>query len=359
MPIMPIEHIPDWEKRLARHDAFWQREIIDRPVICITLPKQDQRHPSPPAKTWQSQRERWEDAEYIADLSLAHVMNTEYLGDALPMCFPNLGPDVFSAFLGAELEYGETTSWSKPFLHDWRDAAKIQFSEDNYYWRKILEMTDAMLAAGKGKFYTGITDLHPGGDAIAALRDPMQLNIDLVDSPQEVKKLLSHVTGIYLRVFDFFCDKLQAAGQAISSWPGIVSSRRWYVPSNDFSCMISKEMFDEFFLDGIAAECRHTQASIYHLDGPGALRHLDSLLAIPELNAIQWVPGAGQGRAVDWLPVYKKCQAAGKGLQIGLEVDEWDVIQQELRPEGLWLRIHGIRSSSEADALLRQATKWR
>jgi len=359
MAIMPIEHISDWEKRLARQDAFWQREIINRPVICITLPKQNQRYPSPPATIWHSQRERWEDAEYIAALSLARVMNTEYLGDALPACWPNLGPDVFSAFLGAELEYGETTSWSKPILHDWRDAAKIRFSEGNYYWRKILEMTDAMLAVGKGKFYTGITDLHPGGDAIAALRDPMQLNIDLVDSPQEVKKLLNHVTEVYLRIFDFFCDKLQAAGQAISSWPGIVSSRRWYVPSNDFSCMISKEMFDEFFLEGIAAECRHTQASIYHLDGPGALRHLDSLLAIPELNAIQWVPGAGHGRAVDWLPVYKKCQAAGKGLQIGLHVDEWDTIRQELRPEGLWLSIHGIRSPNEADALLRQATKWR
>ena len=158
MAIMPIEHISDWEKRLARQDAFWQREIINRPVICITLPKQNQRYPSPPATIWHSQRERWEDAEYIAALSLARVMNTEYLGDALPACWPNLGPDVFSAFLGAELEYGETTSWSKPILHDWRDAAKIRFSEGNYYWRKILEMTDAMLAVGKGKFYTGITD---------------------------------------------------------------------------------------------------------------------------------------------------------------------------------------------------------
>ncbi|MCX7935253.1 MAG: CBS domain-containing protein, partial [Planctomycetota bacterium] len=304
-------------------------------------------------------RERWEDAEYVAELAVANVMNTDYLGDALPACWPNLGPDVFSAFLGTELEYGETTSWSKPILHDWRDAPKIRFSEDNYYWRKILEMTDALLAAGKNKFYTGITDIHPGGDAIAALRDPLQLNMDLIDSPAEVKRLLHYVNEVYFRVFDFFCDKLQGAGQAITSWPGIVSTRRWYVPSNDFSCMISKQMFDEFFLDGIAAECRHTAASVYHLDGPGALQHLDSLLAIPELNAIQWVPGAGHGGVKEWLSVYKKCQAAGKGLQIFLSVDEWEIIRKELRPEGLWLGIYGLRNAEEAETLLRQATRWR
>ncbi len=359
MSIMPIERISDWEKRLARQDAFWQREIIDRPVICITLPRQEKRYPTPKPKDWKSQRERWEDSEYIAELAVANVMNTEYLGDALPVAWPNLGPDVFSAFLGAELEYGETTSWSKPILHDWRNALKVSFSEDNYYWRKILEMTDALLVAGKGRFYTGITDLHPGGDAIAALRDPLQLNLDLVDAPHEVKKLLGYVNEVYFRVFDFYCDKLQTAGQAISSWPGIVSTRRWYVPSNDFSCMISKEMFDEIFLPGIAAECRHTEASIYHLDGPNALQHLDSLLAIPELSAIQWVPGAGHGSAKDWLPIYKKCQAAGKGLQIGVSVDEWEIIRKELRPEGLWLGIYGLRRAEEAEALLRQAAKWR
>ncbi len=47
------------------------------------------------------------DAEYVAQCALAGVMNTAYLGDALPCAMPNLGPEVFSAFFGCELEYGE------------------------------------------------------------------------------------------------------------------------------------------------------------------------------------------------------------------------------------------------------------
>ncbi len=129
----------------------------------------------------------------------------------------------------------------------------------------------------------------------------------------------------------------------MTNWSGIVSAKKWYVPSNDFSCMISEALFDEVFLPGIAEECRFFEASIYHLDGPNALRHLDRLLAIPELNAIQWVYGAGNGRVSDWMPVYKKVQAAGKGFQLHPEPDELDLIFSELRPEGVWLEIIGVK----------------
>jgi hypothetical protein len=356
---MPIENIPDWERRLARQDAFWAREVIDRPVVTFTLRRPNPEYPWPASKKWPALRDRWMDTPYMVESAVAGVMNTEYLGDALPSAWPNLGPEVFSAFFGCELVYGATTSYAVPILNDWADAGNLRFSQDNFYWRKILEMTDALLAAGKGKFYTGITDLHPGSDAIAAFRDPQQLNMDLIDAPQQVKALLDRVTDIYFRIFDFYYDKLRAADQAICTWAGIVSTNKWYVPSNDFSCMISKRMFDDVFLPGIIRECRHMQASIYHLDGPAALRHLDSLLDIPELNAISYVYGAGHGRASDWMHVYRKCQAAGKGLQIGVGLDELDFFMENLRPQGLWLSLGGVRDREQADAVLKRLTHWK
>jgi hypothetical protein len=358
--LMPIDHIDDWERRLARADAFWQREIIDRPVVCISLPKERPLRPAPAERGWPSLRERWMDAEYQAEAALAHVENTDYLGDALPTAWPNLGPEVFSAFFGAELEYGETTSWSKPNLEDWADAEKLEFSEQNPYYVKLLEMTDAMLEVGRGKFYTGLTDLHPGGDAIVAFRDPMNMNLDMIESLDEVKALLARINDTYLTVFEELWGRLSAARQACTAWIGIVSSRKYYIPSNDFSCMISKDMFDEVFLPGIRRECQALEASIYHLDGPQALRHLDSLLEIPELNAIQWVYGAGNGPVTRWMDVYKRCQAAGKGLQIySLRTDELDVVMKELRPEGLWLGFEDVRNREHAEHLIERVTRWR
>ena len=356
---MPIDHIPDWEQRLARQDAFWSRQILDRPVVVITLPSPNPAYPTPKPREHASLRDRWMDTDYAVQKALAEVMNTEHLADALPNVWPNLGPEAFSAFMGCELEFGETTSWSIPNLQDWTQVDNIQLSEDSPYWLKMLEMTDALLELGRHTFYTGITDLHPGADAIAAFRDPHVLCLDMLEAVEEVKALLSRVTRTYLKVYDFFCEKLSAAGQAIASWPGIVSSRKWYAPSNDFSSMISKPMFDNVFLPGIVEECRHMEASIYHLDGPGALRHLDSLLEIEELNAIQWVCGAGHGRASDWMPVYKRCQDAGKGLQITLEVDELDLFMENLHPEGLWIAFSGVRDRHHAEFLLRKVSRWR
>ncbi|MBI5092205.1 MAG: trimethylamine corrinoid protein 2 [Candidatus Hydrogenedentes bacterium] len=358
--VTPIEHIADWEQRLARQDAFWSREILDRPVVQITLPRPNPAFPFPKEKQYASLRDRWLDAQYVAERAVAGVMNTEYLGDALPCAWPNLGPEVFSAFFGQEMEYGPDTSWSIPNLDDWAQADTLLFSEDNFYWRKLIEMTDALLEAGRGKFYTGLTDLHPGADAVAAFRDPQRLNLDLLEYPDDVKRLLDRVEREYFRVFDYFYDKLSGAGQAIATWAGIVSSKKWYVPSNDFSCMVSEAMFEEFFISGIEAEIRHMEASIYHLDGPQALRHLDRLLAIPELNAIQWVYGAGNGRATDWIPIYRRCQNAGKGIQLfGVTQEDLDILMANLRPEGIWMSADGIRDRATAEEFLKRVSRWR
>lgn len=354
--LMGFDWIPDWDKRLARQDAFWHGAIIDRPVISLALAEPDPAYPAPAAKTHATERERWLDAGYVADCALHTVMNKGYMGDALPYVMPNLGPEVFSAFFGTELEYGPSTAWSIANLTDWKDVNQLRFSIDNFYWKKTLEMTDALLAIGHGKFYTGVTDLHPGGDAITAFRDPLRLNMDMLDCVDNVKALLKRVDSTFLDVFDYFMDLLQSHGQAITTWPGITSTKRWHVPSNDFSCMISKTMFDEVFLPGIAAECEHAEASIYHLDGPNALQHLDSLLAIKRLNAIQWIPGAGHGDQ-DWTWVHQKCQAAGKGIQVMTSSQNLDQIMQTLRPEGAWLRCT-VKSREEGEFVLKRISQW-
>jgi len=356
--MMPIKGIEDWEQRIGRQDAFWDRAVIDRPVVVMTLPKEQPVYPWPKEKSYASVLDRWMDTDRIVESALAGAVNTEFLGDALPTAWPNLGPELFSAFFGMEMEYTADTSWGIPNLRDWPEADRLELSTDNYYWKKLLEITDALMEAGRGKYYVGFTDFHPGGDAIAAFRDPMQLNMDLLACPKEVKSLLRRINAAYFEVFDFYCEKFKAAEQACTSWPGIVSSRKWYVPSNDFSCMVSKEMFDAVFLPGIVEECRHLEASIYHLDGPAALRHLDSLLQIKELNAIQWVYGAGRGIASDWLHVYKRCQTAGKGIQLGIGFDELDCIVSNLRPEGVWMSVT-VRDRAQADAVLARVRTWK
>jgi len=59
--------------------------------------------------------------------------------------------------------------------------------------------------------------------------------------------------------------------------------------------MISPEMARECVYPAIAKEAEYLDRCYYHLDGTGALPHLDWLLTQPNIHGIQWVYGANKG----------------------------------------------------------------
>jgi len=353
---------PDFEEVLERYEAWWDCAIIDRPLVCMSFPKDpSERKPYPKGKNYSSHFEQWMDIEYRVERTAVGLNNSVHFADKLPVAWPNLGPEIFSAFYGCPMVYTATTSWSEPILEDWTKEStdKLQLDTNNFYFRKIMEMTEAFIEMGKGKFIVGYTDIHPGGDAIAAFRDPQQLCIDLIEHPAEVKTLCERITDDFIRVFDIFYEKLSAAGMPSTSWCPATCKGKYHIPSNDFSCMVSDEMFEEIFLPGIIRECQHMSRCIYHLDGPEALRYLDRLLEIPEIHAIQWVPGAGQSHWTNWIEVYQKIQKANKALQLSVSVKDLELIFEVLRPEGVWLsHVSGINNREEAEAALKAISRW-
>lgn len=351
---------PDFDQVLDRYEAWWECAIIDRPLASITFPKPPDAQMPWPEKTHATFRARWMDTEFVVERTVANLTNRVFFADALPIAWPNLGPEVFSAFYGCPLEFGETTSWSEPVLEDWspESVAKLHLDTDSVYFRKLMEITDALLDVGRGKFIVGYTDIHPGGDAIAAFRDPQRLCIDMIEHPAEIKALVERVTDDFLSVYDIFYEKLSAAGMYSTSWLPATCRGKYHIPSNDFSCMVSNTMFEETFLPGIVRECRHMDRNIYHLDGPRALRFLDALLAVPEIHAIQWVAGAGRDYWADWVHVFRRIQAANKAFCLYAPVQDLDRIFDALRPEGAWLILSGIHDREMAEAALTKIARW-
>lgn len=351
---------PDFDQVLERYEAWWDCQIIDRPLVSISFPKPASEQVSVPESNHASFRDRWLDTDFVVERTNALLSNTVHFADALPVAYPNLGPEIFSAFYGCPLHFGDHTVWSEPILKDWdeEEAAGLNIDENGFYYSKIVELYDALVEAGKDKFIVGYTDFHPGGDAIAAFRDPQRLCIDTLERPGEIKKLCDRITDDFLRVFDQFHRKIIADGMHSSTWLPAACKGKFHVPSNDFSCMISTEMFEELFVPGIIRECKHMDRNIYHLDGPQALRHLDLLLAIPEIHAIQWVPGAGQEHWGNWIEVYQKIQNAGKALCLNLPAGDIEKFCELFRPEGVWLTLTGIPDEDVADAVLKRIAKW-
>ena len=354
-----FEFKPDYATTYERMQAFWRNDVLDRPLTMFTLYKPPAEQAALPESLHASSAERWLDAQFQADWALANLSNQDFLGDTLPIAYPNLGPEIFSAFYGCPIHFGDYgTSWSEPILEDWSTYGELKLDWHHPLLQKLEAMTDALLAVGKDKFIVGMTDWHPGGDALAAFRDPARLALDMVDHLDAVKILLERIEADYFTVYDHFFHKLRQHGQPITSWTPLVHAGKYYIPSNDFSIMISSRMYDEIFLPGIRRECQFLERSIYHLDGPGALRHLDSILSIPELNALQWVPGAGREIFSQWVQVYRKVQAAGKGIQVTCRLEEIQTVMQTLNPRGMFLQVGGVPDRESGAALLQELESW-
>jgi hypothetical protein len=355
---MQLSLKPDFEKTKKRIDAFWNCEIVDRPPVSITLPKEN---PKPlPSKEYKTHRDRWLDIEFRAEQMDIEVENRIYFADGVPTVFPNMGPEIFSAWCGCGYEFGETTTWSVPCIEDWEaDSHKAKFDPEHPLFKATVKFTELLIERGKGKFIVGLTDFHPGGDHIAALRDPANLAIDMLENLDHVIDKLKSSYKEFFHVYDIFYNMIREAGMPITSWLPLFHEGRYYIPSNDFSCMISEKMFNEVFLPGIIKECQFYDRSIYHLDGPDALRHLDSILDIKELNAVQWVCGAGNEGFAKWVEVYQKIQNKGKGIQLNITLDELPMVFETLRPEGIWFAdIYGIRDIDTAERVLKRIEAW-
>jgi hypothetical protein len=350
---------PDFEKARLRYAAFWQRAILDRPPVDIAFTKEDAR--PIPFKEYSSWDEKWLDVDFRAEQQAAWLEATEFMGDALPVAWPNLGPEIYSAWCGCDYHFTEGSGWSQPCVADWdKDIGRARLDMNHPLFKLCERYTRNLLELGRGKFLVGLTDFHSGGDHVAALRDPQQLAIDMVENVDHVKAELVRSQVEYFMAYDHFYGMIKSGGSLACSWMGsLFGEGKFYIPSNDFSCMVSKRMFDEVFLEGIAAECRFLDQSIYHLDGPGALRHLESLLEIRELGAVQWVCGAGNEGFHRWVEVYRKIQRAGKGIIIYPTLEELPMVFETLRPEGvLFGSVGGVGDRETAEEVLKRIEKW-
>jgi hypothetical protein len=350
---------PDFDRVVERMLAWFECEILDRPVVQIVAPKAAREQRPLPARHHATLEERWTDVEYVVERADAEIANTCYLGEAVPLFFPNLGPELLANMLGCGIEFGETTTWSVPLIRTWDEPWRdLKVDPDNRWLKTLLRMTRLGLEVGRGKWITGLTDFHPGGDLLAALRDPQNLAMDLIDCPDRIKELMDVLDPAYYRVYEAQYDLMREAGQGTTTWLPAYSPGRYYPTSNDFSCMISKKAFDEFFLEELAREWAWLDHSLYHLDGPGAIRHLDSLLDAPDLHGIQWVPGANSGPAAQWINLLKRIQSAGKCIHYSISAEEVDVLMEHLRPQGIMFHIcaSGVE---EAKAVLSRIENWR
>jgi len=306
-----------WAAIRRRYAAWWAGEL-DGPLLSITVSGYDPQRPEPelPARAFTSFYDAEVSPESIVDRWDYDLSGQRFFGDAFPQVWPNFGPGVAAAFLGCRLVNGEATSWFVPDHPVGVHELSLHYNEDSFWFQRVAELYRVSANRWGGLVQLGMTDLGGSLDIISSFRPGEALLLDLCDHPDQVKRLTREAHEAWFQYFRTFTECAGPSNPGYSCWTPLFSAEPYYMLQCDFAYMLGPAMFEEFVKPELEAACRKLTNPFYHLDGVGQIPHLDSLLTIPELKGIQWVPGAGQPDVSHWPDLYRKVRDAGKRIQV-------------------------------------------
>jgi len=356
---------PDADKARQRVEAWWAGRIIDRVCIKVTAPLAPSiPEPEPDDMSPEDIQAYWFDSNVVIPRWRRSLARTWWGGEAFPVIFPMsiFIPAVTAAYLGCPLKVqGTHTGWCESIITDWDRSPELTFDPDNQWYQRTVELLRAAGSTAPGEYYLGLPDLNGPGELLSRLRGPENLALDLIENPQRVHDAMKKINRAWFDCWKALTDVIREYVDGYFTWMRLWSEAPAIDLQTDFSIMISQNMFDTFFLPHIEQQTEWVGRTIYHLDGPGAARHLDSLLELPKLTGIQWVPGAGAPSMSHWIDLLKRVQSAGKLLYITCRNDEVEVLLSELRPEGLLINTYAdsVRHGQEIIKLAERMTAAR
>ncbi len=316
----------------AENHLRWWRGDPDRPLVKLTI---ENRYPAErsavPPLSQSNSLDFSVSPETVVDALDLELSRKEFLGDAFPMVdFGAFGPGVLAGFCGARADDHTGSIWYFP-----REAKEIsdihaKYDPDCALVRRIKAIYRAGLQKWNGSVIMGLPDLGGVMDVAAALRGSEELLMDLYDNPEEVLRLIGEIETAWREAYEDLSAVL-APQKFNTNWSGLLSDVPSYVCQCDFCYMIGNGMFRSFVLDTLKKDTEYLGNVIYHLDGKGELKHLNDILSLPKLKAVQWVFGDGEKPAEEWMDVYGAIARAGKRIWVCGTPDSFRKVYSQMR----------------------------
>ena len=347
----PLEFCEDFPTIARRYEAWWNGEILDRPLFIASRATDRSRgygkHLDLLDKPQQWMETTRGDLEAIC-----------FTGDALPNIRVDFGPVLLSGLLGGEVEFLSGTTWTHSFIDDdWSNAPKWEIDEDNRLWKMLVALATMLAEDARGRYLVRTPDLGGAADVLLNLRGSAELCMDVLDRPDVVRQATEAVYRPWRKAFRMLYETVLAKGAGIIHWIGLWSNEPYMIPACDFNYLIGPREFNDIFLPEIAQEVATVGRGVFHLDGPGATNHIDALLEVPEIRAIQYVTGAGSPSALPWIDMFRKIQSNGRSLVVQCFTDEVMTLLDVLDPEGLCFIPFGGKGKPSVDDVFEALCK--
>ncbi len=363
----------DWQAIEQRFDLWWKQENPERPILSIKAPKIKGVFNTENDKWVESSGDTplnvvandenadytnyWHDFDTIIKRNRGIFEQSHFCAETYPRLFANLGVTSLATFLGCTPKFAKDTIWYNHILDD-PEAAKLVFDKNNEWLQWSLNTTKRAVAEADGDFNVGIPDLCEHLDVLASLFDTQELLFHMMDYEDEVIRLSKEVQESWFKAYDLH-NAISTNARGFTNYGPFQLTGKGKIAKLqcDMSAMISTEMFDQFVLPFLDEQTRYLDNSLYHLDGPDAIKHLDSVLSLEKLSALQWTPGAGNedGGDEEWDFIYEKALNAGKSIFVLSSKKNVKRIAKKFGSKGV-LMMTSAQSAEEAEEIMRLAT---
>jgi len=349
----------NWAETRQRFVKWWNREGLligmwGAPETA-SCPHETVRPPERPAAL----EERYCNGPFRAAENHFRLAHSIFPLDVLPVATTDLGPGSLALLLGSQPGFSEETVWFYPAFENDAEPENLpplKFDPAHRWWKITENILRHCGEAARGRYLVGCPDLIENMDVLSSLRGGQTLCLDLLERPEWVEQKVWEINEAWFPAYERIYEIIKAedgssAFGAFYLWgPGKVAKVQC-----DASAMFSTQMFRRFVMPALTAQCYWLDHSLYHLDGTQALRHLDDLLAIPPLDAIEWTPQAGieTGGHKRWYDLYRRILSAGKSVQVvNVEPAEVVPLLDAIGNKGVYILLQ-LKDQREADQVLK------
>ncbi len=358
----------NWEETKEKWDKYWKRQNTGRPLMCIWAEKEGVKDPAREEELKpKSMEDKYQDAERIVARYRYFCETHEFLGESFPNVSLDFGPGSMAGYLGCKIVFNEDTVWFEEFVEDWLEYKDLEYDPENVWLKKHLDLFRKVKELAGDDFLIGIPDIMENIDVLASMRGAQDTIFDMMDEPEEIARRIEQIDNIYFKYYDQFYnivkDKNDSSCYTVFQIFGTGKTAKLQC---DFSAMMSPGQYREFIQESLRKQAKQLDHVIYHLDGPDAIKHVDAIMEIKEIDALQWTSGdyGPDGTFEEWYQIYDKAVAAGKGLWVKVysgSFEEWlerlDKLVERYGSNALFLYFDPM-PMEQANKLLAHAEKY-
>ncbi|MDL2295174.1 trimethylamine corrinoid protein 2, partial [Ruminococcaceae bacterium OttesenSCG-928-D13] len=239
----------------------------------------------------------------------------------------------------------------------WEDLSEAEAAYTEERLKRHLAIAKYLTDHAKDDYLVGMPDSTGTLDALGHLYGTENVLFAMLEEPELVRRAVRILNDGWARTNEQFYQISRAHnGGGVHAWMHLAAPGRLTHMQCDMSVMFGPDRYAEFVLDELTQQMEWLEYPVYHFDGIEQARHLDLLLSLDKLRAIQWTHVAGQPSAVHHLPVLQKMQKAGKALIVMLPPGDVAALLDGLSAKGLYIHTE-VETPEQADELVRLVEK--